>query len=96
MIKIDSQDQLTIEIITKVSQGKITISNAVQLLNRSRRTIERYLHEYKKLGIQFIVHGNTGKMPINKINNKLKLKVQSLIKKKYYDVNLQHLAELLK
>jgi transposase len=95
MIMIDSKDQLTIDIITKVSQGKITISNAVQLLNRSRRTIERYLHQYKKLGIQFIVHGNTGKKPINKINNKLKLKVQSLIKKKYYDVNLQHLAELL-
>ena len=25
----------------------------------------------------------------------MKLKVQSLIKEKYYDVNLQHLAELL-
>ncbi len=92
---IGSKDQLTIDIITKVSQGKITISNAVLLLNRSRRTIERYLNQYQQLGIQFIVHGNIGKNPVNKINNKLKLKVQSLIKKKYYDVNLQHLSELL-
>ena len=76
---IDSKSQLIIDIISKVSQGKISINNAVKLLNRSKRTIERYLHQYKKLGIQFIVHGNTGKKPINKINNKLKLKVQSLL-----------------
>jgi transposase len=81
MIMIGSKSQLTIDIIIKVSQGKITISNAAKLINRSRRTIERYLHQYQRFGIQFIIHGNTGKNPVNKINNKLKLKVQSLIKK---------------
>jgi hypothetical protein len=34
MIMIDSKSQLTIDIITKVSQGKITINNAAKLLNR--------------------------------------------------------------
>ena len=95
MIILDSKSQLTVDIITKVHQGKITIANAAKLLNRSRRTIERYLRQYDKHGIKFVIHGNAGKKPGNKLPDRLKLKVQSLIKEKYYDVNLQHLAELL-
>lgn len=92
---MDSKTQLRVDVITKVSEGKITINNAAKLLNCSRRTIERYLNKYQKLGIKFAIHGNTGKPPINKTSESLKLKVQSLIKEKYYDVNLQHLSELL-
>lgn len=92
---MDSQTQLTVDIITKVSEGKITINNATKLLSCSRRTIERYLHSYQNQGIKFAIHGNTGRAPVNKTSDSLKLKVQSLIKEKYYDVNLQHLAELL-
>lgn len=95
MIIMDSKTQLTVDVITKVSEGKITINNAAKLLACSRRTIERYLNRYQKLGIMFAIHGNTGKNPVNKIPADLKLKVQALIKEKYYDVNLQHLAELL-
>src|SRR5262245_51850766 len=95
MIMIDSKSQLIVDIIAKVSDGKIAINNAAKLLNRSRRTIERYLNRYQTLGIKFIMHGNAGKEPVNKTPNHIKKKVQSLIKKKYYDVNLQHLAELL-
>ena len=92
---MDSKAQLIIDIISKVAQGKMTISNAAKLLNRSKRTIERYLSRYQKLGIKFAIHGNAGKPPVNKISDKLKRKVQKLIKQKYYDVNLHHLAELL-
>lgn len=40
-------------------------------------------------------HRNTGRSPHNKTPDSLKKRVQSLIKDKYYDVNLQHLAELM-
>lgn len=95
MIIMDSKDQLTVDIVAKVSEGKLTINNAAKLLNRSRRTIERYLNRYQQLGIQFVIHGNTGSIPVNKTPDNLKEKVQALIKEKYYDLNLQHLAELL-
>ena len=52
MIVMDSQAQLTVDIITKVAECKITIANAAKLLNKSRRTIERYLQQYHKIGIQ--------------------------------------------
>ena len=92
---MDSKAQLTVDIIAKVAEGKITIVNAAKLLNKSRRTIERYLKKYQKIGIQFVVHQNSGKFPVNKISDAVKRAVQALIKEKYFDVNLAHLRELL-
>lgn len=95
MIVLNSKAQLIVDVIAKVAERKITIANATKLLNKSRRTIERYLHRYRKVGVQFIVHGNTGKTPANKTPNKLKQTVQQLIREKYFDLNLLHLAEML-
>lgn len=95
MIIMDSKAQLTVDIIVKVAEGKMTIVNAATLLNKSRRTIERYLKKYQKVGIQFVVHQNSGRSPANKSPDEIKCVVQALIKEKYYDVNLCHLRELL-
>ena len=92
---MDSKSQFTVDIISKVIDGKITINSATQLLQKSRRTVERYLSRYRKEGIRFVVHGNTGRAPINKIPESIKKEVQALIQTKYYDFNLQHLSELL-
>ena len=95
MITMDSKVQLTVDIVAKVAEGKIDIVNAAKLLNKSRRTIERYLQRYREIGIRFVVHQNAGKCPANKISDKLKRQMQSLIKKKYFDLNLTHLGEML-
>ena len=93
---MDSHSQLTVDVIAKVTQGKmISIHSASKLLNKSRRTIERYLHRYRREGIRFVVHGNKGREPVNKTPDSLKRQVQQLIQTKYFDFNLQHLAELL-
>ncbi len=92
---LNSKAQLTVDVIAKVAENKITIANAVKLLNKSRRTVERYLKRYREVGIRFVVHGNTGNEPVNKTPNSLRQQVQSLIREKYYDVNLLHLGELL-
>ena len=95
MIVMASRSQLTVDIVIKVAEGKIDIVNAAKLLNRSRRTIERYLRRYREIGIQFVVHRNAGKAPSNKTCDKLKHRVQHLIKDKYFDLNLVHLGEML-
>ena len=56
-----SKAQLTADIIAKVAEGKMDVVNAATLLNKSRRTIERYLQRHREVGIQFVVHQNTGK-----------------------------------
>ncbi len=88
MIMINSKAQLTIDVIAKAAEKKISITNAAKLLNKSKRTVERYLQRYREIGMQFVVHGNTGNTPVNKTPNALKAKVQALIREKYYDLNL--------
>lgn len=92
---MDSKSQFTVDIISKVIDGRISIKSATTLLNKSRRTVERYLSRYRREGIRFVVHGNRGRSPVNKIPESLKKEVQSLIQTKYFDFNLQHLSELL-
>ena len=64
---MDSKSQLTVDVVAKVAMGKIDIVNAAKLLDKSRRTIERYLSKYHKVGIQFVVHRNTGKSPFQPV-----------------------------
>jgi membrane-bound lytic murein transglycosylase MltF len=68
-------------LFAKVAEGKIDIVNAAKLLNKSRRTTERYLQRYHDVGIQFVIHQNTRKSAYNKACDTTKRKVQALIKK---------------
>lgn len=79
MFYMDSKSQFTVDIIGKVLDGRISINSAATLLSKSRRTIERYLSRYRKEGIRFVIHGNTGRAPINKTPESLKKEVQNLI-----------------
>ncbi len=96
MIRITSYDQLKMDTISKVCDGKITIPNASKLLNRSIRTIERYLRLHKEKGSLHLLHKNRGRDPINKTADSVRTKVEDLIKIKYFDFNLTHLREKLK
>ena len=77
---MDSQTQLKVDIIAKVFAGKIKVAHAQKLLGQSRRTVERYVQQYGKIGVQFAIHKNTHRSPHNKTSDKLKKKVQDLIK----------------
>lgn len=95
MIVMDAKNQLKFDVIVKVCNGKISISDAARLLNKSKRTIERYQVSYKKDGILFVSHKNKNRTPVNKTPDKIKTKIQKLIKEKYPDFNLTHLREKL-
>ncbi|ARU54116.1 ISNCY family IS1202 group transposase [Oleiphilus messinensis] len=86
---------MTVDVIAKVAEGKISLANASKLLNKSKRTVERYLQKYRKVGIQFVIHGNTGHEPTNKTSSAVKQQVKTLIRDKYFDLNLIHLGEML-
>ncbi len=88
MITSNSKAQLTVDVIAKVAEHKITIANAAKLLNKSRRTIECYLQRYRDKGFQFVVHGNAGSEPANKTQDTVNLQFQALIREKCYDLNL--------
>ncbi len=56
MIVMDSKTQFIVDIIIKVTEKKISTSHAAKVLNKSKRTIERYLQHYYSSGIQFVIH----------------------------------------
>ena len=46
---MNSRAQLTVDVISRVAEHKMTIANAAKLLNKSKRTIERYLQRERQL-----------------------------------------------
>ena len=55
MIIMDSKSQLTVDIIAKVSGGKIDTVNAGKVLNKSRRTVEPVSYTHLTLPTKRIV-----------------------------------------
>ena len=95
MLGMNTKLQLKLDIIAKVDKGEISIINASKLLKKSRRTIERYLKDYRDKGITFTFHKNKNRIPVNKISVELKKDVQNLIRNEYFDFNHTHLKEKL-
>ena len=90
-----SEIQLRVDIIERVLDGRMSVSNAQKLLCKSKRTIYRYTKECKSRGIQFATHKNTYNSPVNKTPLEVKKRIQRLMEDKYYDFNLTHLREKL-
>ena len=95
MVVVNSQNQLKIDIIAKVTRSEMSVLDAQKLLSKSKRTVERYIQRYKEEGVQFIIHKNTFRSPAHKIPNELRSQVQDLIRNKYRNFNLTHLREKL-
>lgn len=91
-----SEIQIKIDIIEKVLKKLILRCDAAKILNVSERTIERYEAGFKSKGVEFFIHKNTHRMPVNKTNPEILLKAKSLIKDKYFDFNMSHCLEKLK
>lgn len=96
MSKPYKNDQLKLDLITKIIDGEITIKLASTILGKNRRTISRYVKEYKKRGSLFLIHGNTGRQSTVAFDKEKKKKVLNLIAEKYFDFTVFHAYEKLK
>lgn len=87
--------QLKLDVVHKVELGKIDRRRACLALDVSERTLERYIANYRREGALFTRHGNDGRVPINKTEEKIKEQVLNLIREKYHDFNMSHAREKL-
>ena len=92
---VRGRDKLCLDIVYKVYSGQLTRDEGKALLNISSSTLKRYLRDFRKEGIGFILHGNRGRAPKNQISPDLKKDVQGLVRERYFDFNLLHLQEKL-
>jgi transposase len=91
-----AQEQLILDIVAKISTGKMGRKEGQRILNVSERTLRRYLAEYQKRGVLFVQHKNSKNIPANKSSDELKKRVLKLVREKYFDFNLTHCLEKLK
>jgi transposase len=92
---MNAEEQLTLDIIAKISTGKMGRKEGQKILDVSERTLRRHLKEYLERGPIFVKHGNYKKAPANLTEPTLKREVQRLVREKYFDFNLTHCLEKL-
>lgn len=91
------KDQRRAEVLRRLCAGGVTKSQAEMLLGLGRRQVDRLLGEYREQGVRSVVHGNRGRVPVNKTDEDVVRTVVSLVGKdgKYEGFNVCHTCDLL-
>lgn len=92
-IVMGKEEQLIIHTIANLSRGRMNFQTAMGLLNKSERTVRRWLRFYENHGIAFIHHGNRGKKPINKTDDAFQKQIMKFVECDLYDFNMLHALE---
>lgn len=84
---MNEKEKLKYTTIERIINNKITIKEAMYILNQSRRNINRLINKYKDEGKNGFIHKNKGKENKNKKSNKTINELENLYLKEYYDYN---------
>lgn len=92
---LKANEQLKLDVVSRVHSGKISFQHALKILNISESTLFRYLKKYKEIGAGFTIHKNSSNPPSNKTKSFDEAKIVLLCKEKYHDYNRTHAREKL-
>ncbi len=79
-----------------VQEGKITLKEAAEKIGVSYRQAKRIRKGVKRKGTNGVIHGNTGRVPKNKIAQSVRQQVLTLSRERYWDFNDTHFTEKLR
>ena len=82
-------------LIARFNSGKLSRARVALLLQISERSVSRLASRVEYFGIEGVLHRNRGRVPHNKICDEVKEKVMALVRKRYFDMNLTHIREML-
>lgn len=89
------KDQQRIEVVQALMDARLTIAQAAQVMGRSGRQVWRLLARARDEGLSGLLHGNRGRAPAHRSDDRLWQRVLKLAAEKYQGVNDRHLQELL-
>jgi transposase len=89
------KDQQRIEAVQALMDARLTVEQAAQVMGRSERQIWRLLARARDEGLSGLLHGNRGRAPAHRSDDRLWQRVLKLAAEKYQGVNDRHLQELL-
>ena len=84
-----------VEVLAQIDDGRLTVGNAANMLDLTRRQIFRLLKRYRQDGAVAIRHKARGKPPNNRIHRAKREYALSLIKENYPDFGPTLAAEML-
>jgi transposase len=89
------KDRQRIEVVQALMDARLTVAQAAQVLGRSERQVWRLLARARDEGLSGLLHGNRGRAPAHRSDDRLWQLVLKLAAEKYQGVNDRHLQELL-
>ncbi|NBU73047.1 MAG: ISNCY family transposase [Bacteroidetes bacterium] len=75
--------------------NRLSLDEVSALSGKSYRQCQRIVAKVRKQGMLGVTHGNSGRSPVNKTTEALKIRITDLIRTRYYDLNVTHLQEKL-
>ena len=84
-----------LEAVERIAKGELTVGQAAQVLGLSARQVRRVRRAVKKRREQGVVHGNSGRIPANRLAEKIRRRIVELRRKKYEGFNDHHFTEKL-
>ncbi len=84
-----------VEVLAQVDDGRLTVDNAANMLELTRRQIFRLLKRYRQDGASAISHKARGKPPNNRIHHAKRDYALALVKENYADFGPTLAAEML-
>lgn len=94
-LTLSQKEQARLEVLNRVLEGQLRVSEAAMVLGVSERHTWRMLAAYRREGAAAIAHGNRGRRPANATTTQITQQVTELARTRYASVNYTHLAELL-
>lgn len=96
-ITVTDKHQRQAQILTRLLEGRLSPSQAAELLALSPRHLRRLRTRFEQEGIAALVHGNTGRAPKHKTDPQIVAQIQALAGAGgiYQDFNRCHVQELL-
>ena len=94
-LTLTTREQSRIQVLNGVIEGKVSMTEAAELMRVSERHAWRLLGTYRKEGAAGVAHGNRGRRPSTATSPETQEQVRALAKGRYAGFNHSHLSELL-
>ncbi|MFP5341453.1 MAG: helix-turn-helix domain-containing protein [Candidatus Limnocylindria bacterium] len=94
-ISLDSRAQQRLYVLNHVLAGELTTEEASRVLQLSVRQVRRLVDRYRADGVATLVHGNRGRVPVNRTDPAIRARLVELATTEFAGFNPVHLAEIL-
>jgi len=92
---VSKKDIRRYELLQKVTDGRLTLSQVTEALGVSYRQAKRLKAKVIAQGLAGLCHGNRGRPPHNRSAETLRERVLELSKERYFDFNDSHFSQMI-